>query len=192
MKKIIYSFLTIVMLLNCMIIPISAKSNVTVELNGKKIEFDQPPIIQNGRTLVPMRAIFEAMGCTVEWDNGLIDVWKDGENIMALFVGDTQMWIPNKTITLDVAPQIINDRTLVPVRAISESMGADVEWDSKAYKVIISYDDVDSSENNVNEEDNYIEDEDIIDSDDIEEIETDEEDSEDIEEITSDGDVIVF
>ena len=103
--------------------------DIKVLLNDREIEFDQPPIIKDDRTLVPMRAIFEAMGCEVIWDDGTIDVWKDDENIMTLWIDDPEMWLPSGNIILDVPPQIVNDRTLVPVRAISESMGARVEWD---------------------------------------------------------------
>ena len=114
--------------------------NIKVLLNGRDLEFDQPPIIMNDRTLVPMRAIFEAMGCEVIWDDGTIDVWKDDENIMTLWIDDPEMWLPSGNIILDVPPQIVNDRTLVPVRAISESMGARVEWDgdSRIVKIFMN------------------------------------------------------
>lgn len=111
------------------------------ENNSEEIQFDQPPIIQNDRTLVPMRAIFEAMGCDVEWDGDLqqVDVYKDGYNIMTLWIDEYEMWTENGYITLDVSPQILNDRTLVPVRAISESMGAKVDWDGELKLVDIHY-----------------------------------------------------
>lgn len=96
----------------------------------KLIEFDQPPILKNNRTLVPVRAIFEAMGCTVYWneENQEVDVWQDDNNVMTLWIDNAEMWTPTGYITLDVPPQVLNNRTLVPVRAISESMGAKVEW----------------------------------------------------------------
>ncbi len=115
--------------------------NVNVFLDGEMLIFDQPPIIYNDRTLVPMRAIFEAMGCEVVWDDGVINVYKDDENIMTLWVNVREMWLPSGSVTLDVAPMVINDRTLVPVRAITESMGAKVEWDGDLKIVYISYSD---------------------------------------------------
>lgn len=142
MKKIINILITLSLLLSCMIIPARAGNDISVTLNGEKIYFDQPPIIQNGRTLVPMRAIFEAMGCRVEWDDGVIDVWDNDENIMTLWVDDPEMWVAGgDIIVLDVPPQIINDRTLVPVRAISESMGAVVNWLQNSSTVEIVYTD---------------------------------------------------
>lgn len=110
---------------------------IRVKLNGENIDFDQPPIIKDDRTLVPMRAIFEAMGCEVIWDDGTIDVWRYGRNIMTLRIDDHEMWLPSGNVILDVPPQIVNDRTLVPVRAISESMGARVEWDGDSQMVKI-------------------------------------------------------
>ena len=111
--------------------------DIKVLLNGSEIEFDQPPIIRDDRTLVPMRAIFEAMGCEVEWDDGTINVRKGNKDIMTLWIDRAEMWLPDGNIILDVPPQIVNDRTLVPVRAISESMGADVEWDGNSRTVKI-------------------------------------------------------
>ena len=125
-------------------IPMTAFANddVTVKLNGRKINFDQPPIIKNNRTLVPMRAIFEAMGCEVEWyeEEQMVDVYLDDENIMTLWIGEYEMWtVNNDMIELDVPPQVLNWRTLVPVRAISESIGATVEWSEYSQTVTITY-----------------------------------------------------
>ncbi len=116
-----------------------SSEKVIVKLNDDEISFDQPPLIYNDRTLVPMRAIFEAMGCEVVWNDGVINVYKDDENIMTLWVNTREMWLPSGSVTLDVAPMVINDRTLVPVRAITESMGAKVEWDGDLKIVYISY-----------------------------------------------------
>ena len=117
------------------------ENSISVTLNDEEIQFDQPPIIQNDRTLVPMRAIFEAMGCEVYWDGDSqeIDVWRDESNILTLWVNNNEMWTENGYITFDVAPQIINERTLVPVRAISESIGAKVSWRGDEKLVNILY-----------------------------------------------------
>lgn len=142
MKKIITLIITLSMILSCMIIPAYANDNITVELNGEEIYFDQPPIIQNGRTLVPMRAIFEAMGCDVVWHDNLkqIVVWKNDEMIMNLEIGrQTMSLFDLGKRELDVPPQIINGRTLVPLRAISESMGATVNWNDSTKTVNITY-----------------------------------------------------
>ena len=142
MKKILSLLITLSMLLSS-VVSVNADSEITVNLNGAKITFDQPPIIQNGRTLVPMRKIFEAMDCEVEWsDEGVINIWKNGENIMFLRIGGYGMWTPSRTVELDVPPIIVNDRTLVPVRAITESMGAEVIWDGDTRTVDIYYSEI--------------------------------------------------
>lgn len=122
-------------------IDISQTSNISVTLNDEEIQFDQPPIIQNERTMVPMRAIFEAMGCDVYWDGDSqeVDVWQGDENVMTLWIGENEMWTPNGYITLDVSPKIVNERTIVPVRAISESLGAYVKWWDERRLVDICY-----------------------------------------------------
>lgn len=141
MKKLLSLFITLSMLLSS-IIPVSADSEIIVKLNGVEIAFDQPPIIQNDRTLVPMRKIFEALGCLVFWDekDQSVEAWQGGGYIMTLWVNDYNMKLGNSNyITLDVPPTIINDRTLVPLRAISESMGAQVTWDGSTRTVDIYY-----------------------------------------------------
>lgn len=126
------------------LIPLSEKiieeyaKEITVLLNGRKIEFDQQPVIKNNRTLVPMRAIFEAMGCEVSWNDGIIDVYKNSSKIMTLKVNDNTVKIYGKDdLYTDTAPMVINSRTLVPVRVISEGIGAEVDWNQDSKTVII-------------------------------------------------------
>lgn len=120
----------------------TTNSNISVTLNDQEIEFDQPPIIIDDRTLVPLRAIFEAMDCNVEWNgsNQEINVYHDNEQIIQMHIGSNTMWTNvNPDIYLDVPPQIINDRTLVPIRAVSESIGAKVFWHGESKTVDIMY-----------------------------------------------------
>ncbi len=129
-------------------------SNITVKLNGKEIYFDdQQAEIVDGRTLVPLRGVFDSMGFDVEWDaltrsaeisNNLKDITMT-ENINRI-VANT------KTIDIDVAPQILNGRLMIPLRAVAESVDADVEWDGNTRTVSIYYNKnigVDSSIENV-------------------------------------------
>ena len=119
---------------------------IRVFLNGERLAFDIPPQIINGRTMVPMRGIFEALGARVFWDEETQTIGAHlphyhhanvhlGNTGMDMQIGSNLMTITNRGITgiprqveLDVAPQIINDRTLVPLRAVSEVFGADVHW----------------------------------------------------------------
>jgi len=105
-------------------------SEIRVILNGDEISFDQPPIIEYGRTLVPFRAIFEAMGADVDWnpETRTVTASRQGINIK-LIIGSNILLRNGVEIELDVPARIASDRTLVPVRAIAESFNADVDWD---------------------------------------------------------------
>ena len=113
--------------------------NITVSLNGSNINFDQPPIIYNDRTLVPLRAIFEALGATVSWDNVTRTITAvKNETKIQITIDTFFMYKNGQLITLDAPATIRNDRTLVPVRAISEAFGCDVEWNGYSRQVIIN------------------------------------------------------
>lgn len=113
---------------------------IKVMLNGKMLEFDTDPVIEKDTTLVPLRAIFEALGMTVDWDadTGKITAHKGSVNI-ELTVGSTSAYKNGEIITLSTAPYITGSGvTLVPVRFISESCGLDVMWDSDTRTVRIN------------------------------------------------------
>jgi hypothetical protein len=111
---------------------------ISVQMNAKSVPFDQPPIMENNRVLVPFRAIFEAFGAEVEWDSNTktVTAQKDGLE-MSMQIDNNTITINGKTIALDVPPRLINSRTLVPVRAVSEGLGATVDWDSANNQVKI-------------------------------------------------------
>jgi len=114
------------------------KNEITVYVNGKKVEFDTPPIAENGRTLVPMRAVFEALGATVEWEeesNSAVAV--KGDNVMEVQVGSYVLKYNGERYLVDTPAKIVNNRTLMPLRAISEIFGYGVEWDQDTYSVYI-------------------------------------------------------
>ena len=120
--------------------PAPVDDNVTVTLNGQAISFDQPPIIVDSRTLVPLRAIFEAMGAEVEWIQASQTVTAAKDDIaISLQIGSNKLYKNGEVIELDVPAQVVNERTLVPVRAISEAFGAEVDWDNDTRTVIIAY-----------------------------------------------------
>ena len=112
--------------------------DIMVTVNKDILVFDQPPVIVNDRTLVPLRAIFEALGAVVEWDAETRTVTaRRGDDTLSLVI-DTNIINKNGTaIEIDVPAQIIGDRTMVPVRAISESLGASVDWNANTRTVII-------------------------------------------------------
>ena len=121
-------------------VPAHAAEDISVYVDGVKLYFDQPPVIQNDRTLVPMRAIFEALGAEVEWvpeEKRVNAFW--GKDSLDLWIGNNVMKTGGGlTITLDVPAQIINSRTMVPLRAVSEAMDAVVEWSPMDRSVYIN------------------------------------------------------
>ena len=141
MKRIIIILLlTITMLMGIMLPVVQAdNTQITVTINNQQIQFDQPPIIIDGRTLVPLRAIFEGLGATVDWNGNTQTVTAKRENTtVKITIGDNKLYVNGNTVNLDVPAQIISDRTLVPVRAVSEAFDCKVDWDSNKHNVSIS------------------------------------------------------
>lgn len=131
--------------------------DITVEIDGKNIEFDVKPEIIDGRTMVPLRKIFEEIGALVKWDGDTrtVSARKNSKTI-TLVIDSADMDIDKgktdeagnpviEIVTLDVPAQIVNERTLVPARAISESFGLNVDWDEDRRKVIITSEDDDDN-----------------------------------------------
>ena len=112
---------------------------IKVVLDGKAMEFDPAPISENGRTLVPMRAVFEAMGASVDWDadsNTVIAVRDD--TAIQMQIGSPLAYINDEAYTLDVPGKVVRDRTMVPLRFIGEAFDCDVQWEGETRTVIIS------------------------------------------------------
>lgn len=112
---------------------------IRVQLDGKVLTFDQPPVNINGRVLVPFRAIFEAFGAEVTWEGTLREVTGFlGDREVWLKIGDINARVQGSPVVLDVPARIENGRTLVPVRFISEGLNAQVEWKQKEQLVVIT------------------------------------------------------
>lgn len=137
MKKFLGIILAVLMLAT-----VAFAADITVTLNGEVVDcesYGSPATIVEGRTLVPLRAIFEALGASVEWDQATRTVSSSlGEDSIALTVGSNALIKNGEEITLDVPAQIINDRTMVPARAIAEAYGVGVEWDAATRTVVLT------------------------------------------------------
>ncbi|KAB2336721.1 gamma-D-glutamyl-meso-diaminopimelate peptidase [Cytobacillus depressus] len=111
---------------------------VSVNIDSQLIKFDQSALLMDGSTLVPIRGVFEHLGATVEWIQATNTIRaKSGSTNIELKVGSKLMLVDGKSITLGVAPQVINNRTLIPLRAVSEALGAYVSWDGATSTVYI-------------------------------------------------------
>ncbi|MBT9136761.1 MAG: Oligopeptide-binding protein AppA [Firmicutes bacterium] len=105
-----------------------ANAPIRVTINGAPLALDVAPTIQNGRTLVPMRAIFEALGAQVHWDNPDIVRAYRREDAIVLQIGSRTAWVNGPPRPIDVPPVVIDGRTMVPLRFVAESLGAQVAW----------------------------------------------------------------
>ncbi len=116
---------------------------IKITIDGKEVKTDVAPFIENSRTLVPVRFISETLGYKVDWNEGdrSVKITKDEKSI-GLKIGSTEVTVEDKgkttTETIDVAPSIKEDRTFVPVRFISETMGLNVGWDDETSTVKIT------------------------------------------------------
>lgn len=154
MKKILSVILCLSLAASLLIGATSVSADeISVELDGNPIEFDVKPEIIDGRTMVPLRKIFEEIGASVKWDNDTQTVSaRKNKKTITLSIDSADLQIDKgdtdeegnpiyETVTLEVPAQIVSGRTLVPARAISESFGLNVDWDEDNQKVIISSND---------------------------------------------------
>lgn len=143
MKKIVNFIVILVLVFNLCNITTYAEKEISVYVNGSKVEFDVEPCIVDGRTMVPLRKIFEELNATVGWFGEKQEIWAlRGVIAVHMNIGSNKMYKNIEEFYLDVPPQIINDRTFVPVRAIAESFDADVQWNSETNEVNINVEDV--------------------------------------------------
>lgn len=111
---------------------------ISVFIEGEKQTLESAPIIQNGRVLVPLRGIFEGLGADVAWngENRSVSIVKEN-NLIELKIGSYFAAAGDKTVKLDVKPIIIEDRTMIPLRFISEALGYRVAWEPESRTVSI-------------------------------------------------------
>jgi len=140
MKKLISIILTVVLAMSMLTFSsVYADDGIKVTIDGKAQTYDVMPVIVDSRTLVPMRGIFEALGAEIAWDDATKTVTgKKGDVTVELQIGNTVAKLNGKDITLDVPATIVSDRTMVPVRFISESLGCSVDWIGDTKTVVIS------------------------------------------------------
>ncbi len=141
MKKRLY-LLVVLAMLATLISPaatVAANTPIRLVVNGRVLTLDVSPVLQEGRVLVPFRAIFEALGAKAEWDSATNQVTgRLGRSIVVLQPGQLGAWLNGAPAQLDVGPVIQNGRTLVPVRVVSEILGATVDWQQSTQTVAIT------------------------------------------------------
>ncbi|WP_322923702.1 copper amine oxidase N-terminal domain-containing protein [Paenibacillus campi] len=118
---------------------VAATSTIQIMIDGTKLQTDQPAIMSGSRTMVPLRGVFEAMKTTVDWKQSTrtITASKNGSKVI-LPVGSKTATINGKTTTLDVPAKVINGRTMVPLRFVTEALGSKVDWNTSTQTVTIT------------------------------------------------------
>ncbi|KKM09898.1 hypothetical protein SY88_17150 [Clostridiales bacterium PH28_bin88] len=98
-------------------------------MGDKRINFDVNPQNRNGRLLVPFRAIAETLGAQVGWNNALrqVAMKKDDQEVVLTLDSDTVL-VNGNAATIDVPATVVEGRTLVPLRFISETFGVKIDW----------------------------------------------------------------
>lgn len=150
MRRTLAALLALVILIPALLTTpiLAADANKLLELyigsstaydNAAAVGLDSPPVIQSGRTLVPVRFVSERMGATVGWDGAKRQVSiKLGTKTIILTIDSNKVLVNGQTVTIDVPAKIINSRTMVPVRFVSEQLGFKVKWDPVSSRVLIS------------------------------------------------------
>ncbi|MFA9423515.1 MAG: stalk domain-containing protein [Sedimentibacter sp.] len=150
MKKIIFLLsLTVILVFSSVTVFAESANDIIIAIDSNKVEFNDdlgfPFINENNRTLVPFRATLEKYGATVEWNNE--------SRIAIAMKGDVKVEVPieqnyilknGEKIETDTAAKIVNGRTFLPIRAVLEAFGSDVEWDQSLNTVVITTEPMDA------------------------------------------------
>lgn len=136
MKK---QILAVTAFLAAALFSVTAFGSISLTIDGQPLASDVPPTVVGGRTLVPVRAIFEGLGATVIWNDETktVTAVKDFKDIV-LVLNSKDAKVNGLAKTLDVPAQIINERTMVPARFVAESLDCSVIWDEATQTVAIT------------------------------------------------------
>lgn len=116
-----------------------ASGDITLQLNGRIVNTDVAPIIENDRTLIPYRALLESMGADVLWDpDARMATAILGSRRVQVTIDNATGFVNGITKTMDVPPKIVNSRTLIPVRFVLENLNCKVDWEAETRTVIIT------------------------------------------------------
>ena len=115
--------------------------NHQVKICGRELVSDLPPVIKEGRTLIPVRAVIMGLGAEIDWDKekGLVTVTK-GDITIEFYIDDVVFYINGKKHELDIPAQLISNRTFVPLRYLAEALGKRVKYNDKKDEVTIGDD----------------------------------------------------
>ncbi len=121
------------------LVPAAGQGAIRVVVNGEELAFDVPPVEVGGRLLVPLRGVFERLGATVVWEPATQRITAStATRRVELVMGRREAAVDGRMVILDTPPMTIGGRTMVPLRFVSEAMGAYVQWQAAARTVLIT------------------------------------------------------
>ncbi len=114
-------------------------AGIGIKVNNQPLKGEAQPQIVNGRTLVPVRTIFEALGANVDWDSDTKTIKAKKDNIsVVMVISQDYITVNGETVDMDASAMIMGGRTYAPARYVAETFGYNVEWDSKSKTVLIN------------------------------------------------------
>lgn len=133
------AYFAAIMVLSAVFVPSAFAEDIKIVIDGNEVVSDTPPIISNWRTLVPLRAVSEGLQAWVHWEEETetVTVIKDFV-VITVQIDNSVMTKNDEEIVMDVMPEMYNDRTMVPIRAISEAFGCGVAWVEETQTVVIT------------------------------------------------------
>lgn len=135
MKKIITLFLAVIMIFAA---TSALAADITVLVNGEEMTFDRQPVLDGETVLIPYRFVVEKLGATVSWFGDIQTIFTNFEGLITTIqINNDKMFIDDAALTLEKAPVLDIDRTLVPAAVIENSVGATVEWNAETSTVTI-------------------------------------------------------
>ncbi len=112
---------------------------IVAKLDGRTLQFDQPPVMMGGRVMVPLRGIFESLGATVRFEAASQRILANrGSQSVELMLGSNQAMVGSQPVTLDSPASTIGGRTMVPLRFVSEALGTEVRWQDSTQTVFLT------------------------------------------------------
>ena len=139
MKKFNRILMMTMILILCFSITAFAEDQVKIYVNNENVSLDVEPFIENGRTLIPLRGVFEKLGAKVDWNKNLQEVViMDDNNEIEMLLGKDKVMVNGIIKDIDVPTRMINSRTFAPLRFIAENLGHDVKWDENTRTVYIT------------------------------------------------------
>lgn len=148
MKMKAYALLIVILMLTGFPSGCSAQGANTVVLgvgskimtvNGQTFELDTEPILQNDRTLLPLRSVVEGLGGSVAWEEETgTAVFAKGENVIFITIGSKTAFVNTEKHILDTVPIIIDGRTMLPIRFVAENLGFKVEWNESTSEITVT------------------------------------------------------